>query len=276
MNLELLNDGTPTQKQWLNPVVYNLTANTVTANEFIGPDDSPTVTLVNQGVAPAAPAAGSTVLYSNSSSNLQTKNSASVVNSYVSNTAGSSVVNDIAVFSSTDGSKVSDGGFGLKNLLRNQATMVPVGGPTLTNSDAFATLIGPVVGAGLTIPANQLTFGSSIKFTACWNIASSIALSELTMVASLNGTSIDNTLLVLGVQTNINYRWDFEWVYSSANSARTKGVLYSDIAAPLLTNGSTFAFDPTIPCVIDFGAQWNTADPGNSVQLDTYFVTRNF
>lgn len=37
MNLEILNDGTPTTKPWLNPIVYNLTANTITGNSIVVP-----------------------------------------------------------------------------------------------------------------------------------------------------------------------------------------------------------------------------------------------
>lgn len=149
---------------------------------------------------------------------------------------------------------------------------------TVGNSVAEATLIGSGTGS-LTVAANAFTAGKSLLVYAWGNIGNT-GVPTLRIRAKVGGvTVLDTTAFSIALITGTCL-----WQVSSYITCRTTGAGGTGIAQGVfsyfttgtvqsnaqMVNTTTFALNTTTTNVVDFTAQWGTADPLNTLTATNF------
>lgn len=147
---------------------------------------------------------------------------------------------------------------------------------TVANTGTESTLIGSGVGS-LTLPANSLTPGRSVRLTARGLLSSAAVPGTLTIALKLGSTGIVTT----GAQTPTALLTDLFWECEVLLTCRTTGATgtviaqgsfrYFAAAVGAITgwemiDTSTVTVDTTASKSIDLTADWLTADASNSIR----------
>lgn len=149
---------------------------------------------------------------------------------------------------------------------------------TVGNSVAEATLIGSGTGS-LTVAANAFTAGKSMLVYA-WGNMGDTGVPTLRLRAKIGGVTIlDTTAFNASLVTGTTL-----WQVSSYITCRTTGAGGTGIAQGVfsyfttasvqtnqqMVNTTTFALNTTVTNVVDFTAQWGTADPLNTITATNF------
>lgn len=307
MNLSEFTDGTTTTKPWLTIVAASLNAgslaingNAVVAGNAITLGSAGGVSLVADGAGPiletkgltagtgitltpgasdvkidadvtSLASAGGTTLVSDGAGPALAVKGLSSLGSITLTANANDVQLDLAnagPFMELDGSTPMLGALQLDtgNIAAGcQYSMTPGSGPIVTNTAVETTMLGITARGSTTIPANVHADGSAVHFSGSAFMAGGIALSTCTFNLNLNGASVWSNVFNSAGAVNQFLKFDID--LTSDGAAAGGAGLFTSSGVASVIGGVGGAWDVTVAQVFNLTATWNTADPGNQVQL---------